>query len=91
MAKNTMKNINQPTVKATQVTQQTEDDKPKNYPISVYVTEKERDWLDDLARGLGVSRHSLMQYGIRYFMKQYRDGKIEIPTETKTVTEIQSP
>ena len=86
-----MKNINQPTVKATQVTKQTETEKPKNYPISIYVTEDERDWLDALANNLGVSRHSLMQYGIRYFIKQYRDGKIEIPTETKTVTEIQSP
>jgi len=86
-----MSNMNQPTRKPSQVTDKTENDKSKNYPISVYLTEAERDYIEVLAERLGVSRHSLMQFGVRYFIAQHRASHVEIPTETRTVTEIQSP
>lgn len=82
MAKDTMKNINQPTVKATQVTEKTEDKKKKEkYPISVYLPEGDRDYITDLAKRLKVSRHSLMQFAIKLFIDQHKNGNIEIPVK----------
>lgn len=91
MAKDTLKNLNQPTRKPTQVTDQTEDQDSKNYPVSVYLTKEERAYIEDQAERLGVSRHALMQFGLRYFIAQHRAGEIEVPVETKTVTEIKQP
>jgi len=91
MAKETMKNINQPSRKSTQVTDQTEDSDQKNYPISVYLTKPEREYIEALAERLGVPRHALMQFGVRYFIAQHRAGEVEVPVETKTVNEIESP
>jgi len=91
MAKDTMKNISQPSRKSTQVTDQTEDSDQKNLPISVYLTKPEREYIEALADRLGVARHALMQYGIRYFIAQHRAGNIEVPVETKTVNEITTP
>jgi len=91
MAKDTMKNINNPTRKSTQVTDKTEDQDSKNYPISVYLTKPERDYIESLAERLGVSRHALMQFAVKRFIVQHRAGDVEVPVETKTVTEIQEP
>jgi hypothetical protein len=87
MAK-TIKDINKPTRKPSQVTEKSEDQESKNYPVSVYLAKHEREYMDGLADELGVSAHSLRQFAIRYFIDQHRAGKVEIPTETKTVTEI---
>jgi hypothetical protein len=90
MAK-TISNINKPTTgKPSQVTEQTEEVKKVNRPVSVYLAEHEREYMEALAARLGVSDHSLRQFAIRYFIDQHRAGKVEIPTETKTVTEISS-
>jgi len=91
MAKETMKNINQPSRKSTQVTDQTEDNDQKNLPVSVYLTRTEREYIEALADRLGVSRHALMQFGVRYFIAQHRAGEVEVPVETKTVHEITTP
>lgn len=90
MAK-TMKDINKPTRKPSEVTQKSEDQESKNYPVSVYLPEHERLYIEGIADQLGVSRHAVMQYGLKYFIDQHRKGNIEIPTETKTVTELGSP
>jgi hypothetical protein len=87
MAK-TMKDINKPTRKASQVTQETEDKEKANSPVSVYLKRHEREYMEGLADQLGVSAHSLRQFAIQYFIDQHRAGKVEIPTKTKTVTEI---
>ena len=89
MAK-TIKDMNKPTRKPSQVTEPTQETESKNYPVSVYLKEHEREYLEALADQLGVSKHSLRQFAIRYFIDQHRAGKVEIPTETKTVTEISS-
>jgi hypothetical protein len=90
MAK-TISNINKPTTgKPSQVTEQTQETESKNYPMSVYLKEHERLYIEALADSLGVARHALLQFGLRYFIDQHRAGKVEIPTETKTVTEISS-
>ena len=90
MAKDTMKNITQPTGKATQVTDKTEDSKSRNYPMSVYLPEHEREYIEALADRLGVARHAMLQFGLRYFIEQHRAGLVEVPIETETVTRIQS-
>jgi len=91
MAKDTIKNINQPSRKSTQVTDQTEDSDQKNYPISVYLPEHEKDYIEALAERLGVSRHALMQFGVKWFIAQHRAGNIEVPVKKKMITEIESP
>jgi len=91
MAKDTMKNISQPSRKSTQATDQTEDNEKKNLPISVYLTRTEREYIEALADRLGVSRHAILQFGVKYFIAQHRTGEIKVPVETKTVNEIASP
>ncbi len=91
MAK-TISNINKPTTgKPSQVTEQTEDQETRNYPVSVYLPEHERLYIEGIAERLGVSRHAVMQYGLKYFIAQHRAGAVEISTETKTITELGSP
>jgi hypothetical protein len=87
MAK-TIKDMNKPTRKPSQVTEQTQDTDKPNRPVSVYLRRHERDYMEGLADQLGVSAHSLRQYAIQYFIEQHRAGKVQIPVETKTVTEI---
>lgn len=77
-----------PTRKPTAATEKTDSDKKKNRPVSVYLKEHDRAYMDGLAESLGVSAHSLRQFAISYFIDQHRAGNVEIPTETKTVTEI---
>lgn len=90
MAK-TISNINRPTTgKPSQVTEQTEEKKNENYPMSVYLKEHERLYIEGLADQLGVARHAMLQFGLRYFIDQHRAGKVEILTETETVTKISS-
>ena len=85
-----MKNISKPTGKPTQVTDKTDSDKNPNYAMSVYLKEHEREYIEALADRLGVARHAMLQFGLRYFIEQHRAGEVEIPTETETVTRIQS-
>jgi hypothetical protein len=90
MAK-TIKDMNKPTRKPSQVTEQTQETESKNYPVSVYLPEHERLYIEKIAEQLGVSRHAVMQYGLKYFIAQHRAGAVEVPVETKTLTEIQNP
>jgi hypothetical protein len=84
----TIKDMSNPTRKPSQVTESTQEDKKKNYPVSTYLKDHERKYMEGLADRLGVSNHSLRQFAIQYFIDQHRAGKVTIPTETKTVTEI---
>jgi len=87
MAK-TIKDISQPTRKPSQVTEASKEADNKNYPVSVYLPEHERLYIERIADQLGVSRHAVMQFGLKYFIAQHRTGAVEIPIETKTVKEI---
>jgi hypothetical protein len=91
MAKDTMKNMKQQSRKSTQATEKTEDKPPKNTPISVYLTKEEREYIEGVADRLGVSRHAILQFGVKYFISQHVAGEIRVPVETKTVTEIKAP
>ena len=48
------------------------EDKKKNYPISVYLTETERAEVDRLSKEAGISRHAFLQYAVLDFVKKYR-------------------
>ena len=38
--------------------------------------------LEELAHELGLpSRHAMTAYAVKYFLKQYKEGKIEMPTQ----------
>ena len=54
-------------------------------PVGVALSREELDYLDEVAGRLGQSRHAVIQYAIRDFIKRYEQG--ELPkTKTKTVT-----
>lgn len=63
-----------------------EETKTKNYPVSVYITAEERAELDDMAKAAGLTRHALLQFAVKEFMKRYRAGEIKAETETVKVT-----
>ena len=45
---------------------------------------RQNEWkeLEELAHELGLqSRHAMTAYAVRYFLKQYRDGEIEMQSK----------
>lgn len=54
-------------------------------PIGLYLRRDERSEVEEIAKKEGLSRHAILSYGISYFLKQYRAGKVQIEKET-TVT-----
>jgi hypothetical protein len=52
---------------------------------------KVSEWqeLEHIAKELGVTVHSLTSYGVRYFLKDYRQGKIKPETKkTQSLPEL---
>jgi len=43
-----------------------------NNPTSVYLSIEDKETLETIAAERGMSRHSLMQYAILYFLKRYQ-------------------
>ena len=53
----------------------------QNDPINrqgVGLKQSDVDRLDTIANDTHFSRHSLMVYAVRYFLRDYEDGKIEL-------------
>ena len=48
------------------------EEKKKNYPVSIYLTEDEKEIIEQLAEENGISRHALLQYAVLDFVKRYR-------------------
>jgi len=63
-----------------------EPEETKNYPISVYLTQEEKTELKSMAKDAGLSRHALLQFAVRDFMKRFKAGEIKAETETVKVT-----
>ena len=59
--------------------------------VGVGLKEGEVEALDRLAENLDVSRNALMGWALRWFMKQHKAGKVEIPVEQETKTRLRSP
>ena len=49
-----------------------QEEKKKNYPVSIYLTEDEKVVMEELAKENGISRHALLQYAVLDFVKRYR-------------------
>ena len=62
----------------------------KNYPTSVYLTREEKAELDSMASGVGLSRHALLQFAIKDFIKRFRAGEIKAATKTIEVTVLKA-
>lgn len=54
------------------------DEDGKTIPIGVGLKEHEVERLDTVAGETGFTRHALMRYAVRYFLKQYEDGNLEL-------------
>jgi hypothetical protein len=46
---------------------------------------RENEWqeLEDAGAAFGLSRHGMTAYAVRYFLKLYRDGKIELESKPR--------
>lgn len=62
------------------------EEKPKKRPLGVQLLPDEIASLDEIKDELGVNRHQLLQMAIRYFIAQYKAGKVK--TESHQVKRI---
>jgi len=73
-------------------TEQTEnqpEEKIKNNPKGVFLKLAEWAELEKIATDLDMKPHALRSYAIRYFIAQYKTGKVHTTTQTqKTLPEI---
>jgi hypothetical protein len=53
-----------------------EHQKPK--AVSVYLSTKDKDSLEQIARENNINRHMLLSYAVRYFLANYRAGHIKL-------------
>ena len=67
-----------------------ETEKKKNYPISVYLTHEEREELEGMAASVGLTRHALLQFALKDFIKRFRAGEIKAVQETVKVTVLKA-
>lgn len=55
-------------------------------PVGVALGREELARLDEIAQELGQSRHAVLRFAIRYFIKSYNQGeRPKTRTETKTI------
>ena len=59
-----------------EVTSTAEFQKPK--PVSVYLSNKDRHSLEEIASKHKINRHMLLSYCVRYFLANYRAGHIKL-------------
>jgi hypothetical protein len=57
--------------------------KKKPTPASVYLKQDIRAAVEAIAAAEGVTVHSVMAYGIAYFVKQYQAGKVKLKVEER--------
>jgi predicted transcriptional regulator len=53
-----------------------EPSKPK--AVSVYLSNKDKDSLEEIAEKNNINRHMLLSYAVRYFLANYRAGHIKL-------------
>jgi hypothetical protein len=58
--------------------------KVEKYPLSVYLTAEEKLELADIAGQLGESKHAVLQFAIKEFLRRWDAGEYEIQTEKIT-------
>ena len=57
--------------------------KKKPTPASVYLRKEVRAEVEKIAEAEGVSVHAIMAYGVSYFIRQYKAGKVKLETEDR--------
>ena len=62
------------------VTQSTIDQAPSGPTITKGVGLKESEWqeLQEIGAEVGETQHAMTAYAVRYFLKQYRTGEIQL-------------
>jgi hypothetical protein len=53
-----------------------ESSRPK--PVGVYLSNKDKLALDEIAKEHNINRHMLLSYAVRYFLANYRVGHIKL-------------
>jgi hypothetical protein len=46
--------------------------------VSVYLSSKDRNSLEEIAQKNNINRHMLLSYAVRYFLANYRLGNIKL-------------
>ena len=52
-------------------------------PVGVYLRKNVRAEVEKIAEAEGLSLHAVLAYGVSYFVRQYKAGKVKIETVTK--------
>jgi predicted transcriptional regulator len=52
------------------------DNAPK--AVSVYLSNKDKNSLEEIAKKNNINRHMLLSYAVRYFLANYRAGHIKL-------------
>jgi len=65
-------------------TKEEKEPKGKSSPLSVYLTTEEKAELAGIAKELGESKHAVMQFAMREFLRRYAAGEYKITTEKVT-------
>ena len=57
-----------------------------NKNVTVGLRLSESDLVEGIAAEYGVSRNAVMRYAIRYFLRDYLNGRIDLASDVKTPT-----
>ena len=60
----------------------------KNTPIGIYLTAAEQEEAQEMARKAGISKHALLQFGVRFFLAEYRKNKKILKKKRITVIDM---
>jgi hypothetical protein len=66
------------------------EDKNIDHVIAKGVGLRQSEWdeLTRIANEHGLNTHLLAVFGLRYFLQQHRQGKVELPVETQTTIKM---
>lgn len=56
----------------------------RTVPVGVGLKQSELDEFEEIADMYGVTRHNLMRWALRYFLKLHRDGEITLGRSVTT-------
>jgi hypothetical protein len=51
-------------------------------PIGVYLCREDKARLQAVANHEGLKRHALLQFAVLRFLREYEEGRIQLPTQT---------
>lgn len=63
----------------------------RTLPIGVGLKQSELRDLDRIAGDLGIARNALMRWGLLFFLREYRAGRVAIDVETEERRRVKMP